>query len=236
MTILDAKKEFLERLYHIHDTFCAGSGAYACRKGCDTCCTANVTMTTLEGIRLLEHLETAGRNKALAALDAQAGGSRFRPLVTINQLAGLCMRDEEVPEETVDPRSGSCPLVTDRMCPGYDARPFGCRSMLSRTTCDPAGEADMPGAVMAVNTVLAQYLEAVDQPGFTGNLLDVLSYLRNPIHRQCYQDQQVISKPNLLLANQPLPVLMVPPEYREHTQSVIRQVQQTIAELFGRPA
>lgn len=233
MTIMDAKKRFLTRLYRIHDAFCADQGVFACQKGCDTCCTGNVTMTTLEGLYLLEHMEAAGRISSLSDLAAVADGRIFRPKITINQLADLCMRDEDIPEDQADLHAGPCLLLADHVCPVYDARPLGCRAMLSQSRCAPDGQADMPESVLAVNTVMGQYLEAMDQPGFTGNLVDILRFLRNPVHSRCYQQLQVISKPDGLLPNKALPALMVPPQQRDLLQPVISRIQDAMKQIFS---
>jgi hypothetical protein len=37
----------LQQIYQLYDMVCAGANMF-CAKGCSLCCTANVTMTTLE--------------------------------------------------------------------------------------------------------------------------------------------------------------------------------------------
>ena len=55
MTI-EQKLDLLNRIYGIYDAF-AGSLEVACRKYCAHCCTSNVSLTTLEGYRLVHSLE-----------------------------------------------------------------------------------------------------------------------------------------------------------------------------------
>ena len=51
---LNAKLTILERMVAIYDRFLADYDL-ACEKFCTHCCTANVTMTTLEGFRIFNH-------------------------------------------------------------------------------------------------------------------------------------------------------------------------------------
>jgi hypothetical protein len=56
---LNAKLTILEQMIDIYDQF-VGEFDLACEKYCAHCCTANVTLTTLEGYRIIDHLEKAG--------------------------------------------------------------------------------------------------------------------------------------------------------------------------------
>ncbi len=89
----------LEGLYTIHDRLTARLDRLACGLHCDDCCTRNVTMTTLEGIYLLEGLEPEERRRLLTDVRRHADQPRYRPAITTNTLARYCIDDREPPEE-----------------------------------------------------------------------------------------------------------------------------------------
>jgi Fe-S-cluster containining protein len=227
---LDTKCGLLEKCYAIHTEACAEADLI-CGKGCATCCTSHVTMTTLEGIFILRHLEKQNRLDWLEGLLADDNPSRFRPQVTINHLADLCARDEPLPKEAVNPAAGQCPLLIDDSCPIYAVRPLGCRAMVSQSPCAGAGEALMPDFILTLNNVLMQYVEAIDVPGCSGNLIDVLRLLLDQVNRLAYEQQRACGGDDLL-ANRPLSVLMVPPEDRQRLTPVLTTIQGHIKRAY----
>jgi Fe-S-cluster containining protein len=226
--LLEKRRRLTDDLMQIHDRFCVPFGA-ACRKGCTACCTDKVVVTTLEGLAVVELLERAGPADWTARLAPAPGQQWFRPLQTINQWAEQCLADNE-PEEDggPEPDTGICPFLIAAACPIYAVRPLACRAMLSRTNCTPGGAAEMPEEVLALNTVFMQYLEAIDRPGLSGNLLDVLRFLADPQNRQAYLAGRIDCVPEGLLPNRSLPALMVPPEQREGLRPVIHELQMAI--------
>jgi hypothetical protein len=169
----------LEKIYALYDQFFCAMRT-ACGKGCATCCTANVTMTTLEGLFMLDHWQAQGRKPPVELLRKSAQNPGFQPTLTINQLAALCLEDKQIPDESADPGAGPCPLLRNDHCTLYAARPFGCRAMVSLTDCAHSGEADMPDFVLAANNLISQFIEALDHAGRFGNLADILLLLSAP--------------------------------------------------------
>ena len=110
---LNTKLTVLERMIEIYDRF-VGDFPLACEKYCAHCCTANVTMTTLEGYRILEHLEKQNLTSWMETIAAKAHPGRFIPAVTINRMADICARDGDPPEEELDPAAGPCPGIGRR--------------------------------------------------------------------------------------------------------------------------
>ena len=53
--MLEKKIAALDRIYAAYDRFCAAQDV-ACKKYCAHCCTSNVTLTTLEGYKIVDHL------------------------------------------------------------------------------------------------------------------------------------------------------------------------------------
>jgi hypothetical protein len=222
------KKESLRRLqnlYALYDHHFSGLES-ACRKGCALCCTANVTMTTLEGLAIMHHWLAHGQAPPLSLLRKAARHARFQPALTINHLAALCADDRDIPDESADPHAGPCPLLSDDVCTVYAVRPFGCRAMVSLTNCAHTGVADMPDFVLAANTLFAQFVEALDRRGRSGNLTDILLWLSVPAHLDAYENRRQVPPSGGLAANRPIPVLMIPPEYRQRIQPLLRALQQ----------
>jgi hypothetical protein len=219
---IEHRSNRLKSIYAVYDAFIAGTQS-ACRKHCALCCTCNVTATTLEGWLIHDFLRSseAVPGDVLEALPTIAPPRRFQPRVTINRMAELCMRGRPLPEEMNDPAAGGCPLIEGDICPIYEVRPFGCRAMVSTVACNLGGEASMPPLILSVNNIVMQFIEALDQPGATGNLLDLLQYFSGPDRRRAYEKQQDPAWPPLLVPNQSIPVLMVPPEHREAVQPLL---------------
>jgi hypothetical protein len=221
---LNAKLTILERMVEIYDRF-VGEFDLACEKYCAHCCTANVTMTTLEGYRILNHLEKTGETHYLETIGRQAHPDRFLPRISINRMADICARDGDPPDEHLNPDAGPCPVLTDASCPLYPVRPFGCRCMVSARNCSRTGFADMDPFILTVNDVFLQHLEHIDAKGFTGNFVDVMQFLESDENRQNYAAGRLGAAPDGLVANQPVFVLMIPPEHRERIQSVLKQIR-----------
>jgi hypothetical protein len=212
----------LQHIYSIYDAFTAGTPV-ACRKHCALCCTCNVTATTLEGWLVHDRLRSVGEARATAAkaLPIIAPARRFQPRVSINGLAELCMQGSPLPDETNDPAAGGCPLIEGDICPIYDVRPFGCRAMLSTQACDRDGEASMTPLILSVNNIVMQFIEALDRPGASGNLLDILQFFTDEDRCRAYEGQQGFPWPRPLVPNRPIPVLMIPPEHRKAVQPLL---------------
>jgi Fe-S-cluster containining protein len=216
----------LEKMYAVYDDIIStdGMSALACTKGCASCCTRNLTMTTLEGLYLVDRCGEAQRGELFDRIHAQAAKERFQPSITINRMAELCARDADIPDEGGNEDLGPCPVLDADICPAYPLRPFGCRSMVSKKDCRKTGYADMDDFVLALNDVFMQYLEHIDSPGFSGNFTDVMLYLASQENRALYQKGQAGKPPKGLLANLPVHVLMVPPEHRQRLQPILKRL------------
>lgn len=221
---IDAKIETIESLYRLYDETVAPLPA-ACTRGCAHCCTRNVAVTSLEGYRMIERLDAGGVERLYRRLEGAAGRDRFRPQITVNGLAELAMTDQEPPEEACDPAWTPCALLADDLCPVYDLRPFACRCMFSTVVCRPGGYARMDDYLITVNTVFQQVIEHLDVPGVTGNLVDVLGYLRKVEHRSLYRTGMIRPEAAGLPANRPVKMLMIPPAHRQRIGPVVEKVQ-----------
>jgi len=221
--ILNEKLAILERIYAVYGEFLEGRDL-ACKRGCAHCCTRNVTLTTLEGYHLTETLAASGRTDLVRRLEVGADGNRFRPLVTTNEIAEICLRGEDPPEEESDPDWGVCGLLTENECPLYGVRPFGCRCMVSARNCGETGAADMDPFVVTVNTVILQYIEHVDADGYSGNLTDVLLWMEAEENRGYYRESTLTHPPRGLIPNRPVKALMVPPRHRADIKPILEAI------------
>ncbi len=227
---LARRLHLLEGLYAIHDRFTAALDGLACSLHCDDCCTRNVTMTTLEGIYLLDGLEGEERQRLLAAVRRQADEPRYRPAITTNTLARFCIEDREPPEEDPPDEATPCPLLEEKACPVYERRPFGCRCFVSRRRCGEKGYADVDDWVLTANTVFLQTIEQLDCPGCFGNFSDVLLALEDGGRGTHAEPTPLACEAAGLLVNQPTTALMIPPEHMERAQPLLRAIRALAAQ------
>ena len=229
MTI-EQKLDLLNRIYGIYDAFARGLDV-ACRKYCAHCCTSNVSLTTLEGYRLVHSRETDQLEHLQQCLEPAFEKRVFRPLLTTNQIAELCRQGREIPEEASGDPAEICPMLEENACPVYSLRPFGCRCLVSRVPCRELGTAEMPDFVLTVNTVFLQMIEHLDATGCTGNLADVLLCLQSAENRQAYKEGRLSCSATGLIGNHPLTVLLLPPEHRNRLQPILDALAELSTEL-----
>ncbi len=221
---MDAKLSILEKLYGIYDDF-STSLETRCRQFCDHCCTRNVTMTTLEGRLIMDRLASGDRAVLLQNIENDAHKNRFSPLITLNRMADICAKGEDFPDEAVDPDTGPCPVIDEKSCPIYEVRPFGCRCMVSTSDCGKTGFAKMDEMTLSVNDIFMQYIEHIDARGFTGNFTDIMLFLKEDENRRAYMQNRAVKPGKRMVANQPVFVLMVQPEFREKVKPILKKIQ-----------
>jgi Fe-S-cluster containining protein len=226
---IESRSERLKSIYAVYDEFTAGIDR-ACRKHCASCCTCNVTGTTLEGWLICNRLASATTDHAafLEKLSETGFAGRFQPRVTINDMVALCMQGKDLPDERNDPAAGNCPLIEGDTCSIYAMRPFGCRAMLSTVDCTGRQEAHMPPLILSTNNIVMQYIETLDRPGASGNLIDILLFLSDPVQRRAYENRQCPQWPQPLQPNRSFPALMIPPEHRTALQPLLKALKDAV--------
>ncbi len=212
----------LDQLYKIYDQF-VDSLDIVCEKFCADCCTCNVTMTTLEAHKIVSALDLNSKKAIQDKLNQQLKKQRFIPKITTNQLANICLSGDEPPEETIDPSWGTCPLLTDNACPIYDLRPFGCRCMVSTQRCRDTGVAEIDEFTITVNHVFLQYIEHIDQNGFSGNLSDVLAH--TIFNESADTGTEITIRQTTLIKNTPLSALLIPPAHRGKIEPILTSLR-----------
>lgn len=220
----------LNRIYELYELYTADMDC-VCARRCSACCTCNVTGTTLEGWFISEYMIAQNKdpNQLFGILYQNAPDQRYQPVVTTNELVTICFQGQEPPSEHNDPSAGGCPLLDNDLCPVYDVRPFGCRAMISTIDCSYSGEAHMPPLVLSINNMVMQFIEALDRPGASGNMLDVFGFLSKSENHKAYIEERCQQWGPNLHTNQPYPVLMVPPEHRPAVQSFLRALRDAVA-------
>jgi len=196
----------------------------ACKKYCATCCTSNVTMTTLEGYLIADHMVSNGQANLFEAVQSKISKNRFKPQITINRIAALCMKGDDQPEEEKKRSNKNCPVLKDNLCPIYEVRPFGCRCFISKHNCSKAGYAEVDSFVMTLNTLFMQFVEQIDFMGYSGNFTDVLLLMASNENRNDYK-KNILKHPGTdFVSNLKIKVLMVPPEHRVKIKPVMNSL------------
>ncbi len=210
----------LEAIYDFYDQFTRGF-SMACQKGCNVCCTTNVTVTSLEARYLFQSGKLDGSR--MKDLEAERQKEHFIPSTTINTTAAMCLAQKPIPEETSPLTFNRCPLLDkEGLCSVYEHRPFACRAMSSETVCTEGGQADMPSFLVTVNLALYQVLEHLDAEGWYGNLLDLI-----PIAALQEKDQAarlVAAEKGRIKTNRQLPGFIVPPDDTIRFRSFLRRL------------
>jgi len=225
MIRLTDKLRQLETLYRLYEELTAEMEV-ACAKGCAECCTRNVVLTTLEGYRLAEHL-AENQPDIFETLRAEIESPRFIPKMTTNRLVKFCREGREPPAEVMAPSDTRCSMLSGSVCAVYPFRPFGCRCMISQTRCADTGHAKMDDFTVTVNTVFLQFIEHIDAEGCSGNLLDILLLFESESSRRYRQGQHICSAPSLI-ANTPIPMVMIPSEHQRRLGPWIPVIQRAL--------
>ncbi|MBW1842087.1 MAG: hypothetical protein JRI75_09885 [Deltaproteobacteria bacterium] len=221
---INTKLEILNRIYRIYDDF-SRDLKVACEKYCAQCCTTHVTLTTLEGYMIVEHLLSGEMLLLLGKVETGLSDTRFQPKMTINRLAELCMEGKDFQDEVSDFTGGGCPFLQKNECLIYAVRPFMCRCMVSKQDCRNTGYADVDPFVISVNNLFLQTIEHVDSAGCSGNLSDVLLFWESEDNRRNYREKNLNCSDAELIPNQPMKVLMIPPEHRERIAPILNQLR-----------
>jgi hypothetical protein len=220
-----SKLIILDQIYAIYEKF-AASLDLACKKYCDHCCTSGVILTTLEGYKIMDRLTSDSTTAVVQQIRSASELKRIRPNLTTNRLAQLCAQGVDTPEEEDNSDLPTCPLLLDHQCPIYELRPYGCRCLVSRHNCGDKGYAEIDDFVLSVNTVFLQTIEHVDADGCSGNLVDVLQAMSLEKNREAYCNRALHCSANKLIPNQPLEVLMIPPEHRTKMEPILQELRQ----------
>ncbi|MBF0224857.1 MAG: hypothetical protein HQK76_05320 [Desulfobacterales bacterium] len=214
MDILTKKIKILDKIYNKYDEYVKGINL-VCQKGCSDCCTANVVLTSLEAYKIINFIISNGFEDKLKILVNNLPQIRFNYKITINTLAHLCSEKKQIPEEEDNCNSSVCPFLNNNECLIYEARPFGCRCLISLASCKNKGYAEIDDFILTTNNVFLQYIEHIDVNGFTGNIFDLLKFLYEHKNYELYKKgKNLQAQGEKLLVNQPAKIFLIPREYQ----------------------
>ena len=223
---IDHKEELLKTIYAVYSQW-VDRFPLACQKGCASCCTQSVTMTSLEGKMILDFLKVGCRDKGLLELLAQRTTGKKGALTT-NQYAKACLEHQEIPEDALGGWNFTpCIFLREDTCSIYEVRPFGCRSFGSFEPCSENIGAEMAPIHLTVNTVFSQIIEHVcSDGGYWGNMADILEDLNKS------QASDSIGK---LLPAQPIPGFLLEAQEVKLIHVLLKQLYEQSAEkqTFG---
>ena len=202
----------------------------ACEKGCSACCSRNVTITGLEGERILGYiLEQDEPERYLENL--QSAGALARPKLTTNGFAQACLAGQDAePEEQA--ATAPCPFLENDLCTIYPARPFACRCFVSNRRCSPSSPALVADHYPAGSTTALQLIEHLGQGEYWGNMLDVLPALMDiSAYRSLAEhlrDKSAVATSRMhLLTAKPLPGFLL-------TEEDYKKVSPLLEDIFNR--
>ncbi len=228
---IEKKLRILNQLYKIHDNIIKNQ-ENICKKHCSTCCTCNVTMTTLEGFNIINFFNEINKKEIRFKLKSLSDFKKYRPKITTNGFADLCVSKKKVPDEENNPKWGRCFFLQNNVCSIYPVRPIGCRSMISKTICSINDYADMDPFIITVNYIFLQFVEHMDIPGQYGNLTDILLFLLKTDQLLSYTNHSSFNPTKHLLYNRPMKMLLIPPNHKNRATPIIRSIQNSGIEDF----
>jgi len=172
---LEQKKQLLQTIYNVYAGWIQRF-PLKCRMGCSACCTQSVTISSLEGLAILEFIEKNNRNNRLSEKLALAEPVKGMAPLTMNQFAEACLKQRETEEDSAGSWNFSpCVFLEDDICTIYPVRPFGCRSFGSLELCADTGAAQMAPIHITVNTVFTQLIEHLSSDGgYWSNMANIL--------------------------------------------------------------
>jgi len=197
----------LLKIYRLFDGW-AKDFPFACEKGCATCCTQSVTMTTLEGELVYAYLR---EHPELLPLLGQLPEDSPTPAATTNRFARACLQGEDAAEEDPAWNFAHCIFLKKDCCVIYPVRPFMCRSFGSRVKCSESGCAEVAPLFLTLNTIIMQCIEHLDRGRPWGNMNTVLRLLTEPVSNGTSATQ--------LPRAEPLPGFLIPPEEEERLRT-----------------
>jgi Fe-S-cluster containining protein len=222
---IELKNTLLKNVYTAYDKF-SEEIRNVCTIGCASCCTQNVSVTTLEVDYILEWLKKNNTRNLLKGLEQISREGLSRPAVTTNELAYKCLNQIEPPEEELPSPSGICPFLeeTDKKCLIYAVRPFSCRMIFSERKCDEVGHATLDPVVLTINSTFLQVVEHIDVGGLFANMIDMLSFFEDKKNFDAYLCNETLQLSNGFLQNRLIPGFVIPPEHEHKTLSVLNQL------------
>lgn len=216
------KQLILEKIFAFFDSW-GSQISFACRKGCATCCTQDVTMTAVEGDMITGFLKKQNRQHWLMEKLGK-GLPLHYPTCTTNEYARACLNGDDI-----DPGSGSfnktCPFLEENLCTIYEVRPFSCRVFASEQICRKGISASLPQYYLSGATAVSQVIEHLGQGRPWGNMLHILTHAAS-------ENKDAEPNPDQCRTAQPLPGFLIGENDYPHVAPLLEQIFN--AEISGR--
>ncbi len=207
MNDFNRKYAALESIYRSYDKIAWSLRTWKCGPGCASCCTSLVILTSLEAAYLWERLDDSVRER-LGPSEENAPALAL----TTNEQASLCLAGADFEEQVQHQPAYRCPLLVERHCACYQARPLMCRVMFSSVQCSRTGHAEIPSVLLSLNTACLQIIEDLDRNGWSGYLVHLLPHFANEEFSHGYRAGQTTLQDERVRRNNPNPGLLIPPE------------------------
>jgi len=218
--------QILKDIYAIYDDAIRNEPV-ACQLYCTTCCTLNVTLTSLEGGYILTYLKNNNQSDHIQSLYPASSQNRFQPKQTINHMASETINHNSFSEETIPDTNAECPFLSQSRCTIYPVRPFACRCMRSIHQCDTIGYAEMSPLLLSINTLFQQFIEHMDHTGFFGNMIDVLLYMKEYLNYSQYP-YSIKDLPSNLIRNKPAKSFIISNDHIDDIEPIYNRLQQLL--------
>ena len=218
------KLNLLNNIYRIYDEFIKDFKK-ECKIGCCDCCTCNVTITSFEGYGIIDYLKQKKLSPPKSLFENK---KRFKPKLTTNQIANLCIKGENIPDEDNNPNWGKCPFLSNNACSIYQIRPFMCRAQISEHNCQKFGYSLIAPFILTVNNLFLQYIENIDHKGYFGNFTDILIIFSKKDNLKKYLNNSPINAEDSIICNEKSDLLMIPPKYRIKLMPILKTLNEVL--------
>jgi len=159
-----------EKLHNTYDRFERENTPYSqqafCKPGCSFCCTymGNIDIVTLEGLIILEHIESQPE-ESQAALKKKIAENRT---------------------EKEKGHKPPCPFLQENnTCLIYAIRPFSCRQLYSVRECGGSGPMAHRQAVDSARSTVRD-IQKLDDSGYSGHISYIIHLLEDLSFRKFY--------------------------------------------------
>lgn len=222
------KNIILDHIYAIFADWCLAE-KFCCAPGCASCCTQNVTITALEGRRILEYCKetkedmwTARRFNTLRPGDP--------PTQTTNEYVHTILQNRESRQELKS--QAKCPFLDNDRCAIYPMRPFSCRCFFSTEQCRNNEAATLSEAHLYGSMAVMQLIEHLGQFDHWGNMIDVLTVLMEvPEHlgrSDSFHNRELVRHARAhVRPAQPLPGFILPEAEKKRVDPLLRSILTT---------
>lgn len=224
------KEKVLCAIYHCFADWSAKQ-CFVCAPGCSTCCTTSVTITALEGRRILQYCQHNGLLEKVAEQLAQSPSTPV-PEQTTNEFVLSVLNENKTPASQ-EFTNQKCIFLADDHCTIYPVRPFSCRCFGSTSLCKNDNVATVPdsylyGSIAAMQIV--EHLGQIESWGYLGDILleQAIIHKEEAITAQLTDLMSMNQLRPRLRKAQPLPGFIVPEDFDQEIQPFLGSIFTTV--------